>query len=283
MPTKTILVTGCSAGGIGAAVALALAKRAHHVFATARSVSRIPPELSRLSNVTVLPLDVTSPSSVAQAAQAVAASGRQLDVLVNNAGVGHTMPILDLDVDAAKRTYDINVFGVIRMVQAFADMLIQSKGRVVNLSTCGAASNSPWFSPYTSSKAALTTTSETLRLELSPFGVSVVTIMTGIVNTHFHANEPDFILPEGSRYEPIKEIVTSWATGESKPSGGSAEQFAESILGDIVGDGKGGVVWRGRYAGSTRFFVNWLPTWCQDLGAYLGYGLKELAQKTAAK
>lgn len=148
MPTKTVLVTGCSAGGIGAAVALALAKRAHHVFATARTVSKIPPELSGLSNVTVLPFDVTSTSSVAQAAQAVAASGFQLDVLFNNAGVGHPMPILDVDVDEAKQTYDINVFGVIRTVQAFADLLIKSKGRIINLSTCGAASNSPWFGAY---------------------------------------------------------------------------------------------------------------------------------------
>lgn len=145
MPTKTIVVTGCSAGGIGAAVALALAKRAHRVFATARTVSKIPPELSGLSNVTVLQLDVTSASSVARAAEAVAASGSQLDVLFNNAGVGLSMPILDLDVDAAKQTYDTNVFGVIRTVQAFSDLLIKSKGRIVNLSTSGAASYVPWF------------------------------------------------------------------------------------------------------------------------------------------
>lgn len=107
--------------------------------------------------------------------------------------------------------------------------------------------------------------------------------MTGIVNTHFHDNEPDFRLPEGSHYVPIKEIVTSWATGKSKPPGGSPEQFAESILEDVVGDGKGGVVWKGPYAGSTKFFVTWLPTWCQDLAANLSYGLKELAQKVAAK
>lgn len=137
--------------------------------------------------------------------------------------------------------------------------------------------------PYTSSKAALKTLSETLRLELSPFGVSVVTIMTGIVSSHFHDNEPDFKLPEGSRYHPIMETITNWVTGTSKPPGGSPEQFAESILADVVGDGNGGVIWRGPYAGATKFFVNWLPNWLQDYAAYTSYGLKELTQKIAAK
>lgn len=82
---KTILVTGCSAGGIGAAVALELAKLNHHVYATARNTSKISAKLSSLSNVTVLQLDVTSDDSVRHAAEAVAgnaASGRRLDVLV---------------------------------------------------------------------------------------------------------------------------------------------------------------------------------------------------------
>lgn len=149
MSPKTVLVTGCSAGGIGAAIALVLAKRAHHVFATARTVSKIPPELSEHPNVTVLPLDVTSAESVAQAVQAVAASNYQLDVLFNNAGAGYSMPVLDLNVDKAKQVYDVNVLGVIRTVQAFAELLIKTKGRIVNLSTCGAAVNTPWICAYT--------------------------------------------------------------------------------------------------------------------------------------
>lgn len=59
------------------------------------------------------------------------------------------MPVLDLDIDKAKQVYDVNVLGVIRTVQAFAELLIKSKGRVVNLSTCGAAINTPWIYAYT--------------------------------------------------------------------------------------------------------------------------------------
>lgn len=145
MSPKTVLVTGCSGGGIGAAIALELTKRGHYVFATARTVSKIPAKLSEASNVTVLPLDVTSPPSIAEAVQAVTASGRPLDVLFNNAGAGYTMPMLDVDVDKAKQVYEVNVWGVVRTVQAFAGLLIKTRGRVVNLSTCGAAVNTPWI------------------------------------------------------------------------------------------------------------------------------------------
>lgn len=111
---------------------------------------------------------------------------------------------------------------------------------------------------YSSSKAALCNLSETLRLELSPFGVSVVTIMTGVVTTQFHENDA-FSLPQTSRYAVIKEIISSWANGKAKPKGCSAEQFAESLLEDIVGKGKGGVVWKGPHAGAIKAMVKWLP------------------------
>ncbi len=144
---KTILVTGCSAGGIGAAVARELATHGHHVYATARTVSKIPAELSELPNVTVLQLDVTSDESVRAAAKAVADSGasKGLDVLVNNAGQGYTMPLLDVDIAYAQQIHDINVWGVVRTIQSFADLLIASQGRVVNISSVGAVVNTPWI------------------------------------------------------------------------------------------------------------------------------------------
>lgn len=149
MPHKSVLVTGCSEGGIGAALALAVAKRGHHVFATARNTSKIPEELSALSNVTVLQLDITSAPSIAEAAKAVASSGRGLNVLINNAGAGYATPILDLDVEKAQRLYDTNVWGPVRTIQAFADPLIASRGAIVNISTVGAVINTPWICTFT--------------------------------------------------------------------------------------------------------------------------------------
>ncbi|KAI0965160.1 oxidoreductase [Xylaria arbuscula] len=285
MAPKTVLITGCSAGGIGAAIVSALARQSHHVFATARHVDRIPEELANHANVTVLPLDISSPESLAAAVEAVATSGKQLDVLVNNAGGGYSMPILDIDIDKAKQVYETNVWGSVRMIQSFAPLIIQSKGRIVNMSTCGAVVNTPWISAYLSSKAALTNLSETLRLELAPFGVSVVTVMPGVIGSHFHDNEPQFKLPEGSRYSAIENIIAGWASGKSKPGGCTTEQFADMVVQDIVGDGKGGMAWRGPHASSIKVLAHWLPTWCQDTFMSMNQGLKELtdAYTSAAK
>ena len=226
---KTILVTGCSAGGIGAAVARELANHGNHLYATARTASKIPAELLELPNVTVLQLDVRSDESVRAAAKAVTDNGAGLHVLVNNAGQGYTMPLLDVDVAYAQRLHDTNVWGVLRTIQAFADLLIASQWRVVNVSSVGAVVNTPWIgrpkpaspllvypSPssltcivvgtYASSKAALNSISDTLRLELAPFNVSVVTIMVGTVATPFHANEPALVVsvhPHPGHHQPL--------------------------------------------------------------------------------
>ncbi|KAJ7273386.1 hypothetical protein C8J57DRAFT_1597803 [Mycena rebaudengoi] len=266
---KTILVTGCSGGGIGAAMALALANYGHDVFATARNTSKIPGTLSSYSGpgrVTILQLDVTSGESIKVAHTAVAASGKGLDVLVNNAGSGYTMPLLDVDLDQAVRVHDTN-------------LLIPNRGRIVNVSSVGAVVNTPWIGVYSTSKAALTSLSDTMRLEFSPFGVSVITIMVGVVTTPFHANEPQLVLPPTSRYAAIKDTISRWATGQAGPKGGSPEELAESLINDIVGLAKtSGQVWKGAYAGTIKIASRWVPTSMLDGMMAKDQGLDELAK-----
>ena len=148
---KSVLVTGCSAGGVGSALAHALAKRGHHVIATARDISKIPDTVSTLDNVTTLQLDVTSEDSVAKAVQTVTELTKKLqeaeglDVLVNNAGSGYTMPLLDVDLEVAKKVYDTNLWGVLRVIKAFAELLVKRRGRVFNVSSVGGEMHTPWI------------------------------------------------------------------------------------------------------------------------------------------
>lgn len=144
---KSILITGCSAGGIGASLALSLSQRAegHHIFATARNTSKIPPELRNISNIICLKLDVSSASSVAEAVKHIRESSHGgLDVLINNAGLPYSMPLLDTNIEDAQRVYDVNLWGVVRMIQGFADMIIERKGRIVNVGSIGGVVNLPW-------------------------------------------------------------------------------------------------------------------------------------------
>lgn len=135
---KTCLITGCSGGGVGAALAEAFKDKGYHVFATARSPSKVPQTLHAASNATVLALDVTSSESIAAAAEAVRnQAGGKLDVLINNAGLGLEMPGLDTPISEARKLFDLNFFGVFEMIQAFSPMLVKAGGCIVNNSSVG--------------------------------------------------------------------------------------------------------------------------------------------------
>ena len=108
MALKTVLITGCSSGGIGHGLALEFARRGFHVFATARSQSKMA-DLKELPNVTLLALDVISYSSIAEAVAGVKRqTGGTLDYLVNNSGAQYVMPMLDVDISKSNETHIIH-------------------------------------------------------------------------------------------------------------------------------------------------------------------------------
>ena len=135
MPEKTVLITGCSDGGLGAAMAKAYHARGFRVFATLRNTAKAG-VLGETEGIDILELEVTSDESVRQCVETVEnLTGGSLDVLVNNAGMGGAMPLLDVSIDHAKKIYDTNVWAVLRMAQAFAPMLVKAKGVMCNISS----------------------------------------------------------------------------------------------------------------------------------------------------
>jgi NAD(P)-dependent dehydrogenase (short-subunit alcohol dehydrogenase family) len=146
-PLKSCLITGCSEGGAGAALAEAFAKKGYHVFATARSPSKVPRSLHDASNVTVLALDVASSESIASAAEEVREkTAGKLDVLINNAGMGLSAPGLDTPMSDARKVFDINFFGVLEMIQVFSPLLVEAKGFIINNSSVGGHLPLPFLS-----------------------------------------------------------------------------------------------------------------------------------------
>lgn len=149
-PRKTVLITGCSTGGIGAALAEAFYSKGYHVFATARNPSKIPKSLSNSQKATILKLDVLSSESISSAVESVhRETGGTLDVLVNNSGGGLLMPALDVSIEEGKKLFDLNFWAPFAMVQAFAPLLIQAKGCVVNNTSANAHVPFPFMSTYT--------------------------------------------------------------------------------------------------------------------------------------
>ena len=150
MPLKSVLITGCSAGGIGFALAQEFQKRNFHVFATARDPSKMS-QLDKKPHVTLITLDVTSLVSVQKAVEIVRAhTGGTLDCLINNAGQTIMMPVLDFDMETAKAMYDINMWGMVRATQGFVPLLIAAKGTLVSISSVSTGIIIPWMGESTS-------------------------------------------------------------------------------------------------------------------------------------
>jgi 1-acylglycerone phosphate reductase len=250
---KSVLITGCSLGGIGSSLAIAFQKHNLHVFATARSLSKME-HLRDLPNITLLSLDVTSSVSISSAVEAVkTATGGTLDYLVNNAGVSYFMPMIDVSISEAKRAFDTNFWGAVAMNAAFAPLVIAAKGTIVNGSSINSVLVVPWMGIYGASKAALTMVSETLRLEMAPFGVKVITVITGSVYTRLMENSDAFELPQGSVFEPVGSHIEAMATGahESAVSRITSDEYAEKLVGDVL-KGCTGKIWRGGMATMVR-------------------------------
>ncbi|KAK0629350.1 hypothetical protein B0T17DRAFT_488736 [Bombardia bombarda] len=259
--TKTALVTGCSEGGLGWAIAIALQAQGYHVFATLRNMSKAGTQLSSLANVEILPLDVTVPESVKTCAAEVAKrTGGSLDVLVNNAGADFVMPLLDVDVAEAKALYDLNVWSILSMSQAFAPQLIKAGGLVCNIISVVAVLNLAYSGIYTSSKAAASRISETLRIEMAPLGVKVQTQMVGAVHTPIHVNSGELVLPEKSYYRQVFDVISAQRKGDLKAGSQPAAKTAKNIVSDIV-NGRTGQNWRGGLASAVWFVTSFLPGW----------------------
>lgn len=202
--SKIILVTGATSG-IGRHAALHLAQKGHRVFATGRSASALAEVLAEAKgtklalpyadrrgrgagSLETLELDVTDPRSVAAAKAAVDArtNGYGLDVLVNNAGYGTVGPTELITDEDMRAQYEVNVFGLMSMIRAFVpEMRDRRAGRVVNVSSLGGRYTLPFLGVYNSTKYAVESLSDALRIELSPFGVQVSVIEPGVIHTNF--------------------------------------------------------------------------------------------------
>jgi NAD(P)-dependent dehydrogenase (short-subunit alcohol dehydrogenase family) len=185
------LVTGASAG-IGMQATLALVKAGFDVVGTSRDTSRVAP----LAGVTFLDLDVADDASVRTAVgQAIDRFGR-IDVLVNNAGVGAIGAAEETSVTQAQTIFDINVFGVMRMVQQILPhMRARGRGRIINVSSVQGFVPAPYMAVYGASKHAIEGYSQSLDHEVRQYGVRALLVEPAYTNTGFEANRTRADMP----------------------------------------------------------------------------------------
>ena len=185
---KTILITGCSSG-FGKLAAEHLAKQGHTVFATLRNTQGKNKEVAeeikaygQANNLKlfVVDLDVTNETSIQNAMNEVATKTSTIDVLINNAGYGNIGLQEAFTISSAQQMFDVNVFGILRMNKAVLPIMRKQKsGLIINLSSGVGRLVFPFGGIYAASKHAVEALTESLRLELAPFGIDSVCVEPG--------------------------------------------------------------------------------------------------------
>lgn len=178
---KAVLVTGASTG-IGRKIAERLAADGYFVYAGARKQKDLD-ALNAIENVQAVRLDVTDQAEIDAAVKTVRDGGLGLWGLVNNAGVGGGGPAIEYPLEDVQWLFDVNVWGVYRVTQAFAPLIIESKGRITSIGSISGINTGPFWAPYSMSKHAIEAYTDALAPEMERFGVEVSVIEPGNYNS----------------------------------------------------------------------------------------------------
>jgi uncharacterized protein len=192
------IVTGASSG-IGAATARALVRAGVRVALAARSTARLEALAAELNGgatgagdglrALAITTDVSDNQAVQRMVAQVVARWGRVDVLVSNAGYGMYAPLAEASLDAMHRLMDVNYFGALNCIQAVVPhMRTQGKGVIVSVSSIVGKHINPYQGPYCATKYALIAAADSLRVELEPFGIHVITSLPGVTRTEFQAN-----------------------------------------------------------------------------------------------
>jgi NAD(P)-dependent dehydrogenase (short-subunit alcohol dehydrogenase family) len=223
---STVLITGAT-GEIAQALIVALTARgAKKIYLAARNIST----LKASEYLVPLKMDVTSDDDVQQAA----AVATDVTLLINNAGVNHnTAFLLAPDLAIAREEFEVNYLAPLRLIRAFAPILIANGGAVLNMLTILARVNLPFMGSYCASKAAALSLTQGLRAELGPKGVRVVAAMPGAIDTRMTAV---LSIPKMTTADATAEILDGFDAGEEEIYvGDMARGLAEGLAKDPKG------------------------------------------------
>lgn len=167
------------------------------------------------------------------------------------------MPLLDSDVSVAKKMFDVNVFAIVTVTQAFAPLLFASQGTIINIGSVLGKMPLPWQGYYNASKAAVAILTDQMRIEFSPWKVRVILVTTGSIGTKFHdnlASAPH--LPEDSLYYPANDVIEpAMAGSEVQKSAIDVNSYAQVVVDNALRSSPKKHLWSGGGA-----LITWLAS-----------------------
>ena len=255
---KTILITGCRRG-IGRAAAIALARRGHRVLATTRTEAAAE-GLARTAAVEGLPIE-TLKLDVTDAGDRSTALDRDIDVLINNAAVGESGSLAEIDLDRVRNAFEVNLFAPLELTQlVLGEMAQRDRGTVIFVSSLAGRITVPFMAPYTMTKFALSSGAETLRGELRRISSSVHVSLVEPGGYHTGFNQEML----AKKYEWMDEssyfhgIVDKIRSGEERYFRLTEQASTDSIVSQIV-----------KAAEARRPRLRYTAPWWQGLGVRL--------------
>ncbi|RWX69481.1 oxidoreductase [Mesorhizobium sp. M4B.F.Ca.ET.089.01.1.1] len=241
---RTALVTGASSG-MGKEIAKRLIQDGFQVYVAARQIDRME-DLAALG-ARPLRMDISKGAEIDAAVASILAEVDGVDVLVNNAGFGLYGPVEDIGIDEARYQFEVNVFGPARLTQLLLPAMRRKKaGTIVNITSMGGKIYTLLGAWYHATKHALEGWSDSLRLDLAPFGIKVVVVEPGLIETGFGDVVADGLLKRSgtSAYAKVAQMVAK----TTKASYGHGRGSDPSVIADVVSTAVRSTRPRTRYA-----------------------------------
>ena len=232
------LVTGGSTG-IGFETSLLLARNGFYTYATTRDPTKnnTIKEIANKENLPleVLPLDVDNDDSVRNTINKIFDEKKKIDILVNNAGYGLFGAIEDISIQEAKKQFETNFFGAIRTIkEVLPSMREQKNGIIINITSIAGIVGIPAECIYASTKFALEGLSESISYELQPYGIKVILIEPGVINTNFvpnikFPNKTDYNKSQRNLMNEEKSEETNFSSNDIKKKDNSSSYYSSTI------------------------------------------------------
>ena len=189
--------------------------------------------------------------------------GATVEMLINNAGYGAMGPLAELPIDELRVQFETNVFAVVALIQAvLPDMAARRSGRIVNVGSVSGVLPTPFAGAYCATKAAVHALSDSLRVELEPFGIRVITVQPGAVQSQFGATAGSGVArrqEQPSLYAPVRDAIA--ARSQASQEGPTpTEDFARQMADAVLARNPRPVVRIGRRSSLLPLMKRWLPT-----------------------
>lgn len=261
MTHPVALVTGASSG-IGAATAHRLDELGYDVYATARRTDRLATLAA--AGIRTVPADLTDDDALVALVDEVLAAAGRIDVLVNNAGYGSYGSVEDVPLAEARRQFEVNVFALARLTQlVLPHMRKRRSGRIVNISSMGGKFHEPLGGWYHATKFAVEGLSDSLRVEVAPFGIHVVVVQPGAIRTEWSAIAAEHVLATSGAgpYAPAaRGVAARLGTAERRRSRSTSPEVVADAVADAVRARRPRTRYVVGYGARPTLFARWLLT-----------------------